>query len=237
MKIRLNKFISECGIASRRKSENLILEGRIAVNGKIVNQLSFVVEPEKDIVTLDGEILKPEKKVYILLNKPKGYVTTTNDEKNRKKVTDLIKTKYKLFPVGRLDYNTTGLLILTNDGDFANFLTHPKNKIQREYKVTLNRDLEIRDKEKLLKGILLDDKKSKFEEIKFLKKGDYKNLSVITVEGRNHFVKRMFSALGYFVYKLKRIRFGPFVLKNIPSGAYRILNESEIKQVYETYGE
>jgi len=236
MKMRLNKFIAECGIASRRKSESFILEGRVAVNGKTVNQLSFIVDTDNDIVTLDGEKLKLEKKVYFLLNKPKGYVTTTSDEKKRKKVTDLINTQHKIFPVGRLDYNTTGVLILTNDGDFANFLTHPSNQIPREYKVLLNRDLEVKDKEKLLTGIYLDKRKSKFEEINFFRKGDYKKIKVITVEGRNRFVKRMFGALGYHVEELERIRFGTFTVQNLPRGSYRKLSYTEIQNVYKTYG-
>ncbi|MEJ5350112.1 MAG: pseudouridine synthase [Melioribacteraceae bacterium] len=236
MKMRLNKFISECGIASRRKSESFILEGRVAVNGKTVTELAFVVDPDNDIVTLDGEKLKIEKKVYFLLNKPKGYITTTSDEKKRKKVTDLINTQHKIFPVGRLDYDTTGVLILTNDGDFANFLTHPSNQIPREYKVLLNRDLEVKDKEKLLTGIYLDKRKSKFEEINFVRKGDYKRIKVITVEGRNRFVKRMFGALGYHVEELERIRFGPFTIQNLPKGSYKKLSYTEIQNVYKTYG-
>ncbi|MEG8947405.1 pseudouridine synthase [Rosettibacter firmus] len=236
MKVRLNKFIAECGITSRRKAENFILEGRVAVNGVTITQLSYLVDPDKDIVTLDGEKLKAEKKVYFLLNKPKGYITTTSDEKNRKKVTDLIKTNYKIFPVGRLDYDTTGVLILTNDGEFANFLTHPSNQIPREYNVLLNRDLEMKDKEKLLKGITLDKRKSKFEEINFIKKGNFKRISVVTVEGRNRFVKRMFEVLGYRVESLERIRFGPFTIKNLPEGYYRKLSYTEIQEVYKTYG-
>lgn len=236
MKMRLNKFIAECGIASRRKSESYILEGRVAVNGKTVTQLSFMVDTENDIVTLDGEKLKQEKKVYFLLNKPKGYVTTTSDEKKRKKVTDLINTQHKIFPVGRLDYDTTGVLILTNDGDFANFLTHPSNQIPREYKVLLNRDLEVKDKEKLLSGIYLDKRKSKFEEINFIRKGDYKRIKVITVEGRNHFVKRMFGVLGYHVEELERTRFGTFTIQNLPIGSYRKLSYTEIQNLYKTYG-
>lgn len=134
MKIRLNKYLSECGIASRRKSEELIKEGRITVNNKTITELFYTVD-EKDIVAFDGEIIRAEKKIYFLLNKPKGYITTTSDEKGRKKVTDLINCKQKIFPVGRLDYDTTGVLLLTNDGDFSNFLTHPKNKIPRVYHV------------------------------------------------------------------------------------------------------
>lgn len=236
MKVRLNKFLSECGIASRRKSEELILQGRVAVNGKTVTKLSYTVDEDNDIVTLDGERIKIEKKVYFLLNKPKGYVTTTNDEKKRKKVTDLIKTNHKIFPVGRLDYDTTGVLILTNDGNFANFISHPSNCVPREYKVTLNKKLKIEDREKLLNGIILDKRKSNFDELDFIKKSDYKRVRVVTTEGRNHFVKRMFGSLGYFVVGLERIRFGIFSTKNLPIGSYKKLSYTEIEKVYKTYG-
>ena len=161
MKARLNKFLSESGVASRRKSEEFILEGRVTVNGKTVTELSFIVDEENDIVKVDGERLKPEKKVYFVLNKPKGYVTTTDDDKNRKTVTELVKSNQKIFPVGRLDYDTTGVLILTNDGDFTNFITHPSNRVPREYYVTLNKELREEDRQKLMKGITLDRRKSK----------------------------------------------------------------------------
>lgn len=235
MKVRLNKYLSECGVASRRKAENFILEGRVAVNGKTITQLSFLVDKENDVVTLDGEKLKLAKKVYYLLNKPKGYITTTSDDKKRKKVVDLINTKEKIFPVGRLDYDTTGVLILTNDGDFANFLSHPSNQIPRVYKVLLNKSLDLKDKERLLKGITLDRRKSKFEKIKFLRKNDFKNLIVTTFEGRNHFVKRMFGSLGYYVDELERIQFGTFTNENLPVGSYRILSYTEIQKFYEKY--
>lgn len=189
MKIRLNKYLSECGIASRRKSEELIKEGRITVNNKTITELFYTVD-EKDIVAFDGEIIRAEKKIYFLLNKPKGYITTTSDEKGRKKVTDLINCKQKIFPVGRLDYDTTGVLLLTNDGDFSNFLTHPKNKIPRVYHVLLDKELELEDKNRLLKGIFLEKRKSKFEAIEQLKKRGFDKISVTTTEGRNHFVKK-----------------------------------------------
>lgn len=236
MKIRLNKFLSECGVASRRKSEEFILEGRVSVNGETITQLSFMVDEVNDIVMLDGEKIKPKKKVYFLLNKPKGYITTTNDEKKRKKVIDLIDTNYKIFPVGRLDYNTTGVLLLTNDGTFANFISHPSRRVPREYKVVLNKKLEAKDREKLLKGITLDRRKSRFEEIEFYKKGDYKKVRVVTTEGRNHFVKRMFGALGYYVEELERTKFGIFTCKDLPKGGYRKLSITEIENVYKIYG-
>jgi len=148
MMIRLNKFISDCGISSRRKSEELILQGRVEVNKKVIIDLSFKVDPEKDFVELDGEKITRRKHVYYLLNKPKGVITTSNDEKQRRTVVDLIKSgqgasvpRGKIYPVGRLDYNTTGVLILTNDGEFTNLLTHPGNRVPREYEVKLDKML------------------------------------------------------------------------------------------------
>lgn len=236
MKIRLNKFLSECGVASRRKAEELIKEGRVTVNKKTVTELSFFVDDENDIVAFDGEIIRAEKKIYFILNKPKGYVTTTSDEKGRKVVTDLINCKQKIFPVGRLDFDTTGVLLLTNDGDFANLITHPKNNIPRVYIVTLNKDLDIEDKHRLLNGITLDKRKSKFEAVEQVKKKGFNKLRVTTTEGRNHFVKNMFGALGYFVDKLDRVSFGPFDVKNIPVGAYVKLSYTEIQKFLKKYG-
>ena len=235
MKVRLNKFLSESGVASRRKSEEFIKEGRVTFTGKTVTELSVIVDTEKDVVKLDGEKIKPERKVYYLLNKPKGYVTTTDDEKGRRKVTDLIKSHQKIFPVGRLDYDTTGVLILTNDGDFTNFITHPSHHVPREYSVTLTEPLKEEDREKLLTKIYLDRRKSKFETLEFFRRNARDRMLVTTVEGRNHYIKRMFSALGYYVKNLERVSFGGFDVKGIPTGAYRKISDLEIKKLYKTY--
>ncbi len=229
MKIRLNKFLSECGIASRRKVEELIKEGRIELNNKIVTELGVNVDPDADVVKFDGEKLRREKKVYYLLYKPKGFVTTTSDEKNRRTVTELIRTNHRIFPIGRLDYDTTGVLLLTNDGDFSNYLLHPKNKVIREYIAFLDKPLDEKDKSRLSKGIFLDNRKSFFLEIEFLTKNNNKKVRVTTNEGRNHFVKRMFHTLGFNVVQLERIRFGNFDLRGLKIGQYRLLPESEIK--------
>ena len=232
---RLNKFLSECGIASRRKSEELILQGRVSVNGNVVVDLATQIDTAKDIVQLDGEKIKSAKKLYFLLHKPKGVITSTKDEKNRPTVVDLINTREKIFPVGRLDFNTTGVLIITNDGEFSNFITHPRNKIHREYFAVLNKPLAEEDKLKLLKAVYIDGKKGKFNELTFPSTNNFKVVRVITEEGRNHFVKNMFSALGYFVSKLERKSFGPFDVKTIPAGAYREITEKEIKSFYKKY--
>jgi len=229
--IRLNKYISECGIASRRKADELIKQGRVTVNKKVVVDLSQKIDPSVDTIYVDDVKLKREKKVYFLLYKPKGVITTTMDEKNRRTVVDLIKTKEKIFPVGRLDFNTTGVLLLTNDGEFSNYLTHPKNGIERIYVTQLNRELSEKDKKKLLSGIYLDKRRSKFEDISFSQKQNFKKVTVITVEGRNHYVKNMFSALGYRVVELERKSFGAFNLAGMKPGMYKKLSYSDIKKI------
>lgn len=228
MKVRLNKYLSECGVASRRNSDILIQEGRVKLNGKVVNELGTKINADEDEVLIDGEKINKRKKVYFLLNKPKGFITSTKDEKDRATVVDLIKTREKIFPVGRLDYNTTGLLILTNDGDFSNYLTHPRNKIEREYEVKLNKPLTKEHKEGLIKGIYLDKRKSKFVKISFPRLNNFKTVRVVTVEGRNHFVKRMFDHFEYRVNELSRIRFGKLTLENLRRGDSRILSKKEM---------
>ncbi len=228
--MRLNKYLSECGIASRRKAEEYILQGRISVDGKVVIDLGTKVNPEKNRITLDGENIKPEKKIYFLLNKPRGIITTTKDDKHRKTVVELINTSSAIFPVGRLDFQTTGFLLLTNDGDFTNFILHPSNKIEREYVAMLNKPLSIEDRLKMLKGIYLDRKRSKFHDISFPEKGNFKKVKVTTTEGRNHFVKRMFEHFDYFVKKLDRQSFGGWDLGNLNRGEYIQIPEKEINK-------
>lgn len=231
MKVRLNKYLSECGVTSRRKADSLINDGRISINGNIVLELGSKIDTETDEVFIDGELLKERKKVYYLLNKPKGVITSTTDDRNRITVIDLIKTKEKIFPIGRLDYNTTGVLLLTNDGDFSNFLTHPKNGVEREYEVVIDKPLAQDDKLKLLKGVFLDKRKSVFTSITYPKRNNFSVARVVTVEGRNHFVKRMFEALGYRVNDLSRIRFGKITTRNLQKGEYRIISQKEINQL------
>lgn len=228
--MRLNKYIAETGFASRRKADELIEQGRVSVNNVTIFKLGFEIDEATDIVKVDGQKIKIERKVYYLLNKPTGYVSTTSDEKGRNSVVDLIKTKAKIYPVGRLDYDTTGVLLLTNDGDFTNMMLHPSNNIEREYLVTLDKELQEEDRLRLTKNVILDGRKSHFLKIKYPQKKNYYLLTVTTNEGRNHFVKNMFALLGYKVIKLKRIRFGIFNIKNIKEGDYVILNESDIKK-------
>lgn len=234
-KIRINKYLSECGIASRRKSEEIIEQGRVEINGTIILDLATMINPEEDEVAVDGETIKKESKIYILLNKPKGYITTTSDEKNRLTVLDLINIKEQIFPVGRLDFNTTGMLLLTNDGDFANLLTHPSNNVPRVYLVTLDNPLKIEDRQQLEKGIILDKRKSRFEEIAFPDKGNFRKIAVTTTEGRNHFVKRMFASMGYFVKKLHRHSYAGITDDKLKPGEYKLLPYKFISETISRY--
>ena len=231
--VRINKFLAESGISSRRKSEEFISQGRVAVNDKIILDLGHKVDTEKDEVTLDGERIKQKKNIYLILNKPKGYITTVSDDRNRSTVLDLIKIKERIYPVGRLDYDTTGLLFLTNDGDFSQLLTHPGNKVPREYEVKLDKHLEESDKINLLKGIKLDGKSGKFLKVIY-NSSNRKSLIINCEEGRNRFVKRMFRKLGYTVIDLNRISYAGIFL-DIPVGKYRNLSPQEIQTIKQKY--
>jgi len=235
MKVRLNKYLASCGVGSRRKVEELIKQGRVEINNRTIIDLACQVNEETDHVKVDGAKIAPHRHVYYLLNKPKGVITTTADERDRRTVVDLIDTKDIIFPAGRLDYNTTGVLILTNDGDFSNLITHPKNKIPREYEVLLDKPLDDKDKEKLLKGIYLEGEKGRFKQIVFPKKNHFNSVIVTAVEGRNHFVKKMFGALSYTVKALHRVSFAG-IYADVPVGNYRKLTRSEIDEVIHKYG-
>lgn len=222
------------GVASRRKAEEYILEGRIDVNGQTISSLSFLVDPDADEVMLDGEVLRSEEKVYILLNKPAGFITTVSDDKNRPTVMDLVKSGKRIFPVGRLDYDTTGVLLLSNDGDLANILLHPSNKVLRTYNVKLDKPFDHTHLESLLKGISLDGVKGKFSSV-IVDRKNPKLLTIQCTEGRNLFVKRMFRKLGYFVDKLNRSEFAGFTVDGMKTGAWRFISHHEIKDALAKY--
>ena len=232
--VRINKYLADSGISSRRKSEEYISQGRVAVNDRIVTEFSHKVDIETDTVTLDGEKIKPKKNIYILLNKPKGYITTVSDDRNRRTVMDLVKSKERIYPVGRLDYDTTGLLFLTNDGELSQLLTHPGNKVPREYEVKLDKPLDENDKLKLLKGIVLEGKRGKFLKITFPGQKEKNIVWVICEEGRNRFVKRMFRKLDYTVLELNRFSFAGIML-DVPPGKFRNLTFDEIKHLKQKY--
>lgn len=231
MEMRLNKYIAESGFASRRKAEEYIEQGRVLINGKVVTNLATQVDSFSDEVYVDDVKLKIKEKMYFLLNKPKGFITSTSDEKNRKTVVDLINTREKIFPVGRLDYNTTGVLLLTNDGELANKITHPKNSFKRVYVAKIDKDLAELDKIKLLSGIYFEKRKGVFTELSYVKDRNYKIVKVSVVEGRNHFVKKMFSALGYRVVELDRESFGGINVKGMRPGEYKVLTYKEIEKL------
>ncbi len=232
--MRINKFLAECGIASRRNCEALVLEGRVKVNNKRVLKLATDIDPENDLVSVDDKPVKPiAKHLYIMLNKPKGYVCTTNDELGRKTVMELLKDKYpgkRIFPVGRLDYDTEGLLLLTTDGDLANRLMHPRNEISKTYVAKIEGEISEAELNKLRSGVELDGVKTKKCKVKLL--GFDENLSrieVVITEGRNRQVRRMFESINRDVVFLKRTAIGDIKLGGLYRGNFRELkaNESE----------
>ncbi len=233
---RLQKRISNNSKYSRRKAESLILEGQVKVNGKVVLELGTKVSDD-DEIQIGNKVLYIEEKVYYLLNKPKGVVSTCSDEKNRPTVIDLIKDKVQdnVYPVGRLDYNTTGVLILTNDGELANFLMHPRNKIGKTYVAKVKGYMNREDILNLSKGIEIDGYKTSRSKVKILRynpKAEISKVRLTIYEGKNHQVKKMFEAIGGKVVDLKRIEYGILNLDDLKVGAYRKITTKEVKQLY-----
>lgn len=232
---RLQKVIAESGFASRRKAEELIKQGKVYVNGIKITILGTKVHGN-DIITINGSEIKKEDKVYYLMNKPRGVISSVSDDKGRKTVVDLINTNKRIYPVGRLDYDTTGLIIITNDGELANILMHPKNKVEKKYIVKLNKSLAITDLQKLKKGINIDGIKCTPTKLKLKKNDTDKDFSIVEIsiiEGRNHIIKNLFLELGYLVDKLSRIEYGFLDLGTLKSGEYRLLNIKEVKKLYD----
>lgn len=232
---RLQKVIASSGYASRRKAEELITSGKVFVNGEKVTLLGTKVNGDDDIV-INGVHLKREDYVYFLLNKPRGVISSASDEFGRKTVVDLIDTDKRIYPVGRLDYDTTGLIILTNDGDFANMLMHPKNKVPKKYVAKLNKAMAIADLKKLQDGVMVDGRICKPVKVKLKKNDteeDFSLVEVTLIEGRNHIVKKLFKELGYLVDKLTRVEYAFLNVDNLKSGYYRTLTLKEVKKLYE----
>jgi len=231
MQERLQKIISQAGITSRRKAEQLIDSGRVTVNGQMVNTLGAKADILRDKICINGKKLNPfPEKVYILLYKPRGFITSLNDPQGRPTVIQLLKgMRQRVFPVGRLDYDTEGILIITNDGDFAQILMHPKHEIPKTYLAKIRGEISENSLEKLARGVKIGGKKAVPVSIK--KRGLTEKNSWIEItlhEGRNRQVKRMIETLGYWVIKLKRITYGPLNLKGLPVGAYRFLTQKEV---------
>jgi 23S rRNA pseudouridine2605 synthase len=231
---RLQKVIAEAGIASRRKAEELIKQGQVKVNGTVVTELGTKVS-DKDEVMVNNKPIVKETKEYYLLNKPRGVVTTTSDDKNRRTVVDYINTEARIYPVGRLDYDTTGAILLTNDGEFANIITHPKSEIDKVYVAKLNGIIKGEQINRLKNGIELDGVLVKPSRVKLKKVNNENNTSTVEIiihEGKNHQVKKMIEAVGKKVIKLKRERYAFLDLNGLKAGEYRRLSNKEVAILY-----
>lgn len=230
MKIRLQKIISDAGVASRRKAEELILEGKVKVNGKQVKTLGYKADPDKDKVAVEGNIIKiKKKKVYVALNKPIGVVTSRSDEKGRKTVLDCVPIEEYLYPIGRLDIDSSGLILLTNDGEVTNAVLHPKYEIEKTYVIKVEGFVDNSKIEKFKSGVKLEDGVTAPAKAEVLYRGrDYTKLEVVITEGKNRQLRRMFEALGHKVNSLKRIKIGKISLGDLPYGKHRRLNPEEI---------
>lgn len=228
--IRLNKFIADAGICSRRKADVLISEGRVKVNKKVVIELGFKVSLS-DFITIDGNpISRDSHFIYILLNKPKNTISTTDDEKNRATIFDIVKSKHRIFSIGRLDRNTTGVILLTNDGMLANRLMHPRYQIERVYNVGLDKGLTDKVAEQIAKGISTPEFQSSPCEL-IIDRFDNTKVTVILKEGKNHEIKKMFETFDYFVKKLDRKVFAGLTTKGLNRGEYRHLTKSEVNNL------
>lgn len=231
---RLQKVIANSGYCSRRKAEELITKGKVIVNDEIVTELGVKVSSKDDIL-VEGNAIQKEQKEYILLYKPRGVVSTTSDEHKRKTVVELVDSANRLYPIGRLDYDTTGLILLTNDGEFANLVMHPKNKIEKVYVAKINGILNAPAIAKLKNGIMIDGVKTAKAKLKILDFDKAKSQSIVQLtifEGKNHQVKKMFEAVGFTVLKLKRESVAFLTLEGLNPGEYRRLNPKEVKKLY-----
>lgn len=232
MQERIQKIISAAGIASRRAAEKLILEGRVTLSGKVVTELGTKADPGKEHIKVDGKLINPRQpKTYIMLNKPAGYVTTMSDPEKRATVQDLLKgVRVRVYPVGRLDYNTEGLLLLTNDGDFANLIMHPRNELPKTYLVKIKGVLEDRAVRDLERGVYLEDGKTAPAKIRKVRKEEANSwIEVVIHEGKKRQVRRMLERVGHSVIRLKRTKIGALTLGDVPIGSYSHLTPAEVK--------
>ena len=227
--IRLNKYIANSGICSRREADTYIEHGSVEINGKLVTEMGYKVQPG-DVVRFDGTSITPEQKKYILLNKPKNYITTMDDDRGRKTVMELIAnaSKERIYPVGRLDRNTTGLLLFTNDGDLAKKLTHPKHNVRKLYHASLDRKLELKDLDKLRGEVIIEGRKVFIDAISYVNGEPKSEIGIEIHSGRNRIVRKIFEHVGYKVNKLDRVVFAELTKKNLPRGRWRPLTNLEV---------
>ena len=231
--IRLNRYIANAGICSRRKADELIEAGVVSVNGEVINELGYKVDPFKDEIRYNGEMLKREKMVYVLLNKPKDYITTTDDPQERRTVMHLVEkaSRERIYPIGRLDRNTTGLLLMTNDGDLADKLSHPRSNISKLYHVELSKSVSQGDLNKIGFGVELEDGLIKPDTVSYVAGGSKREIGIQIHSGKNRIVRRIFESLGYEVVKLDRVVYANLTKKDLPRGRWRFLDEKEIIQL------
>lgn len=228
--MRLNKYVAHCGVCSRRQAADLVKEGQVTVNGEQVLEPFYQMKPD-DVVRYKGKVIRPEEHtVYLLMNKPRGLITTMQDERGRKTVMDLLKDKVseRVFPVGRLDRETTGLLLLTNDGDLAQRMTHPGFKMQKQYEAELDKPLSSTDLERIRQGLTLEDGEVKVDAIHYIPEKGKSAVSLLIHVGRNRIVRRIFEHLGYEVVKLDRVYLGGLTKKDLPRGFFRHLTPQEV---------
>ena len=230
--IRLNKYIANSGVCSRREADTYIEHGSVEVNGNLVTEMGYKVQPN-DIVRFDGTSITPEQKKYILLNKPKNYITTMDDDRGRKTVMDLVSnaSKERIYPVGRLDRNTTGLLLFTNDGELAKKLTHPKHDVRKLYHACLDKKLELKDLEKLRGEVIIEGKKVFIDAVSYVDGQPKSEVGIEIHSGRNRIVRKIFEHLGYKVSKLDRVIFAELTKKNLPRGRWRELTNQELSNL------
>ena len=225
---RLNKFISNAGVTARRKADELIFTGRVTVNMQTVTEPGTKINPDKDVVKVDGEKVKPQTEfIYVVLFKPRGYVTTTHDDKGRPTVMDLIGLNTRLYPIGRLDYDTDGVLLLTNDGEFSNMMMHPRHKIFKTYFAKLDKPMEENDMKKLREGIMIDGRPTSRAKVRLIPNTGDQNIWISIHEGRNRQVRRMLESLGYLVQRLKRVEYARIGLEGLKPGEWRYLTPEE----------
>jgi 23S rRNA pseudouridine2605 synthase len=227
--IRLNKFISNSGICSRREADTFIEHGSVTVNGKLVTEMGYKVK-SGDEVRFDGTLISPEEKRYVLLNKPKNYITTMDDDRGRKTVMDLVQnaTKERIYPVGRLDRMTTGLLLFTNDGELAKKLTHPKHNVRKLYHASLDRKLDLKDLDKLRGDVIIEGRKVFIDAVSYVEGQNKTEVGIEIHSGRNRIVRKIFEHVGYKVVKLDRVIFAELTKKNLPRGRWRELTKQEV---------